>query len=175
MNIRDLLLEYNNGKKFEYIFFWGEKYNNGYLSNWLPCSFEVEGVKYWCTEQYMMAKKAELFNDKEVQSEIMVSTNQKEIKDLGRKVRNFDGQIWDNNKERIVYGGNLAKFSQDKGLKSLLIATGDKILVEASPYDKIWGIGLKSDTFNVENPNTWLGQNLLGFILMRVREELKTL
>lgn len=175
MNIHDLLVEYNNGKNFEFTFFWGERYNNGFLSNWLPCSFEVEGVKYWCTEQYMMAKKAELFGDNKVKAEIMCSTNQKEIKDLGRKVSNFDSEIWDENKEKIVFDGNLAKFTQNDRLKSLLMNTGDSILVEASPYDRIWGIGLKSDDVSVNNPNNWLGQNLLGFTLMRVREILKTI
>ena len=85
---------------------------------------------------------------------------EKEIKDLGRKVSNFDSEIWDENKEKIVFEGNLAKFTQNDRLKSLLMNTGDSILVEASPYDRIWGIGLKSDDVSVNNPNNWLGQNL---------------
>ena len=173
MNQAELFLRCNSGEIFDYVFFWGEKYENGFLSNWYPCEFEVDGVKYWCTEQYMMAKKAELFNDSEVQAEIMSSKKQKEIKDLGRKVRNFNSEIWDKNKERIVFEGNFAKFSQNETLKSMLLKTGNKVLAEASPYDKIWGIGRSvRDGWNLKNPNNWLGDNLLGFILMKVRENL---
>lgn len=174
MNIEKLRNMYNSGESLSFVFFWGENFANGYLSNWLPCEFTVDGVKYWCTEQYMMAKKAELFGDSEVQSEIMLSKNQKEIKDLGRKVRNFDSELWDKNKIRIVYEGNLAKFSQNEDLKSKILNTGDKILAEASPYDKIWGIGRGiKDGDVINNPNNWYGENLLGFILMRVRDEIK--
>ena len=173
MNITELVLKYQAGEIFDYVFFWGEKYENGFLSNWYPCEFIVDNVKYWCTEQYMMAKKAELFGDSEVQAEIMASKNQKEIKDLGRKVHNFDGTVWDKNKKSIVLDGNLAKFSQNEKLKSMLLSTGDKILVEASPYDKIWGIGRSvRDGVNLKIPTNWLGENLLGFILMEVREKL---
>lgn len=174
MNVKDLCERYNKGDKFSFSFFWGENYENGFLSNWLPCEFIVDGVKYWCTEQYMMAKKAELFGDSEVQAEIMKSKNQKEIKDLGRKVRNFDSELWDKNKVRIVYEGNLSKFSQNETLKVKMLNTLDSILVEASPYDKIWGIGRSvKDGTVIKNPNNWYGENLLGFLLMDVREALK--
>lgn len=176
MDIKDLCERYNKGEKLSYVFFWGENYENGFLSNWLPCKFIVDNVEYWCTEQYMMAKKAELFGDSEVQSEIMLSKNQKEIKDLGRKVHNFDSELWDKNKIKIVYEGNLAKFSQNESLKVKLLNTCDRILAEASPYDKIWGIGRSvKDGEIIKNPNNWVGQNLLGFTLMNVREALKTL
>lgn len=176
MDIKDLCERYNKGEKLSYVFFWGENYENGFLSNWLPCKFIVDNVEYWCTEQYMMAKKAELFGDSEVQSEIMSSKNQKEIKDLGRKVHNFDSELWDKNKIKIVYEGNLAKFSQNESLKVKLLNTCDGILAEASPYDKIWGIGRSvKDGEIIKNPNNWVGQNLLGFTLMDVREALKTL
>lgn len=176
MDIKDLCERYNKGEKLNYVFFWGENYENGFLSNWLPCKFIVDNVEYWCTEQYMMAKKAELFGDSEVQSEIMLSKNQKEIKDLGRKVHNFDSELWDKNKIKIVYEGNLAKFSQNESLKVKLLNTCDRILAEASPYDKIWGIGRSvKDGEIIKNPNNWVGQNLLGFTLMNVREALKTL
>ena len=88
----------------------------------------------------------------------MASKKQKEIKDLGRKVHNFDGTVWDKNKISIVLDGNLAKFSQNEKLKSMLLSTGDKILVEASPYDKIWGIGRSvRDGVNLKIPTNWLG------------------
>jgi ribA/ribD-fused uncharacterized protein len=114
----------------------------------------------------------ELFGDNEVQAEIMASKNQKEIKDLGRKVRNFDGVIWDKNKKSIVFDGNLAKFSQNEKLKFMLLSTGDKILVEASPYDKIWGIGIGPDDPNKNDMSKWQGENLLGQIWSEIRKEL---
>lgn len=173
MNIKELCEKYNNGERFGYIFFWGEKFQNGYLSNWYPCKFTVDGVDYWCTEQYMMAKKAELFGDSGVQGMIMACNDQKKIKDMGRWVKNFDASIWDENKVRIVFEGNFAKFSQNEDLKKFILDTEDKILVEASPYDKIWGIGRSTnDGTIIHNPNNWLGENLLGFTLMDVRSKL---
>lgn len=168
MTLQELQKRYNIGERFEYNFFWG-----GYLSNWFESSFIVDNVYYWCTEQYMMAKKAELFGDFEIQEEIMKSLSQKEIKGLGRQIRNFNDDIWDKNKIKIVFEGNYAKYKSNPKLKSYLINQRNKILVEASPYDNIWGIGLsKNDLPLIENPNNWKGTNLLGFILMDVRDKI---
>ncbi|MFM7927100.1 MAG: NADAR family protein, partial [Pirellula sp.] len=89
---------------------------------------------------------------------------------LGRKVRGFKDEVWVANARRIVTEGNIAKFSQNEGLKSFLLATGTKVLVEASPYDRIWGIGLGAEDPKAKHPTTWQGENLLGFALMDVRE-----
>ena len=168
MTLQELQKRYNAGERFEYNFFWG-----GYLSNWFESSFIVDNVYYWCMEQYMMAKKAELFGDFEIQEEIMKSLSQKEIKGLGRQIRNFNDDIWDKNKIKIVFEGNYAKYKSNPKLKSYLINQRNKILVEASPYDNIWGIGLsKNDLPLIENPNNWKGTNLLGFILMDVRDKI---
>ena len=140
------------------------------MSNWYPSNFTVDDITYWCTEQYMMAKKAELFGDSRIYAKIMSSDNQREIKALGRQISGFDEHIWCQNRERIVYEGNYAKFTQNDKLMNYLIKQKDKILVEASPYDRIWGVGLSAEDNAILNPNYWQGQNLLGFVLMQVRD-----
>lgn len=170
MNIEELKQKFDNREKIEYCFFWK---SNSYFSNWYPSDFIVDGIMYWCVEQYMMAKKAELFNDYTVYRMIMMSNSQKEIKALGRTIRGFSDEIWIPNRERIVFEGNYAKFTQNETLKSYILKQKDKVLVEASPYDKIWGIGLdSSDLKFVCNPHNWRGLNLLGFTLMRVRDKI---
>lgn len=169
MNIVELVNRYNNGEKFEYNFFWR---TNCYFSNWYPSDFIVDGIKYWCTEQYMMAKKAELFGDKMIYNKIMNCNSQRDIKALGRQIRNFDDSVWVKHRERIVYEGNYAKFTQNSMLRNYIIKQKGKIIVEASPYDRIWGIGLESSDNRVYNPNNWQGTNLLGFVLMDVRDRI---
>ena len=123
----------------------------------------------------MMAEMARLFKDYETLEEILATENQKEIKDLGRKIKNFNEELWNREKYEIVKRGNLAKFSQDENLKEFLLSTGDKIIVEASPYDSIWGIGMGTKDKNIEDPTAWKGENLLGFALMEVRDLLNTM
>lgn len=168
MNVQDVITKFDNREKLEFIFFWR---TNCYFSNWFPSDFIVDGVLYWCTEQYMMAKKAELFGDYNTFRYIMESRSQREIKALGRKVMGFNESIWVKNRERIVFEGNYAKFTQNPKLKDYIIKQKNKIIVEASPYDKIWGVGLDSaDFYYIANPHNWRGQNLLGFVLMDVRD-----
>ncbi len=120
-----------------------------------------------------MSEKAKLFNDQEIYQLILKDNVQAKIKKLGRQVKNFNKEIWDKNKENIVVNGNVLKFSQNEDLKDFLIETGDKILVEASPHDKIWGIGMDANNPDVYDPNKWKGENLLGFSLMQVRDIIK--
>lgn len=120
----------------------------------------------------MMAQKAKLFKDQNTLKCIMHETDPKKIKKLGRDVKNFDEKIWNKNKYNIVYKGNYAKFSQNIYLKKYLLSTKDKTIVEASPYDKVWGIGFSEKNVNINDQTEW-GENLLGKILMKVREELK--
>lgn len=170
MTLEELKIKFDNKEKLEFCFFWK---SNSYFSNWYPSDFEVDGIVYWCVEQYMMAKKAKLFNDYNSFRYIMASKSQKEIKALGRGVMGFNEEIWVKNRERIVFEGNYAKFTQNPTLKSYLLKHKDKILVEASPYDRIWGIGYdSSDLRFVCNPHNWRGLNLLGFTLMRVRDKI---
>ena len=157
----------------EFVFFFHENEENGILSNWYPCHFFMDGREYVHTEQYMMAMKALLFKDEEIFAEIMKEKDPYKCKNLGKKVRNFDGKIWDENKERIMYEGNLAKYLENGELKEFLLSTGDKILAEASPYDSIWGIGMRVKDKDICDMNKWKGENLLGKALMKVREALK--
>ena len=130
-------------------------------------------MSYKTAEHYMMAGKAKLFNDLEILEQILKSDTPNQAKSLGRKVKNFDPQLWDEHKYEIVKQGNLLKFSQNEKFKEFLLSTNDKILVEASPYDTIWGIGMLETDSKAENPKQWKGENLLGFALMEVRDELR--
>ena len=160
-------------RKMDYLFFWGEKDAFGFLSNFYPSTFTTDGQIFNCSEQYFMKKKQELFDplNQKLASDIMNETNPKNIKNYGRQVNNFAESIWNINKYKSMYDGVYAKFSQNPELKTQLLATGEKVLVEASPYDKIWGIGFnKSDALT--SKAKW-GQNLLGKVLMEVRNKLK--
>ena len=160
------------------VYFWGhtpnpEKMTAACLSQWYDCGFAVDGVSYHTAEQYMMAAKARLFKDEEVLREIMSADNPAAYKKLGRKIHGFDPARWDAVKYDIVVAGNKAKFGQNPLLKEFLLSTGDAILAEASPYDRIWGIGLDRTQAMKGTVNDWKGENLLGCALMEVREWLK--
>jgi len=153
----------------EFTFFW-----NGPFSQWDSSPFmALDGLMYSCAEQYMMAQKALLFQDKETFKKIMATTHPRDQKKLGRTVKNFNQVIWNTYSTTIVYDGNLLKFSQNPKHWDLLNATGDSILVEASPFDRIWGIGLPEGDRLANNISTWKGQNRLGFILTKVRETIR--
>lgn len=150
-----------------FVLFWG-----GWPSQWHPASFTLEGIHYNCCEQYMMAEKARVFPDDHALARILASTNPRDQKAAGRKVRGFDEQVWNSVCRGIVYTANLARFSQDQSLKSQLLDTGDKTIVEASPVDCIWGIGLAQDDPRCLDPAQWRGTNWLGIALMQVRDTL---
>ena len=132
-------------------------------------------VAYCCMEQYLMAGKARLFEDSETEKKIMQSADPSEIKQLGRMVKGFDEDVWERFRVPIALTGNYYKFSQLKELRSYLLGTGDSLLAEASPYDDIWGIGLDQSNAAGVDVTGWRGQNLLGFALMEVREEIRRL
>ena len=162
------------------IYFWGhtpnpKKMTVACFSQWYDCYFEVDGIQYHTTEQYMMASKAKLFGDNEVYNEIMTANNPYDYKKLGRKVRNFEPEPWDARKSEIVVEGNKSKFGQNPDIKEFLLSTGDAILVEASPFDKIWGIGIDRETAMKGTVEQWQGENLLGCALMEVRDYLREL
>ena len=152
-------------------FFW-----HGPFSQWHKCAFVVNGVSYNCAEQFMMAQKAILFGDSDTLKEIMDTDNPKTQKSLGRKVKDFDPLRWDRLKLSVVYIGNYAKFTQNPSLKVALMSTGEKTMVEASPYDKVWGIGLDASSPDALDRNTWHGENYLGRALdavkVRIRAEM---
>ena len=142
------------------------------FSQWYACSFRAGTLTFNCAEQYMMHGKAMLFADEAVAAEVMAAVHPREHKALGRKVKRFDDAVWKRERETIVLAGNRLKFTQNPALLELLLATKGTELVEASPYDRIWGIGLAATDPKAQNPATWRGQNLLGKILTQLRDEL---
>ena len=163
----------------KFLFFWGHQPSKDGIitktcfSQWWVSPFIVDGITYKTAEHWMMAKKAELFNDNEVLEKIIQANSPAEAKKLGREVKNYDDVLWLANRYEIVKQGNFHKFSQHSDVKEFLINTKEIILVEASPVDAIWGIGMASDHKDIQNPEKWRGLNLLGFALMEVRDELK--
>lgn len=167
MDVKELLKRQGNGENFEFYLFWG-----GFCSQWIPSPFKIDGIRYATCEQYMMAEKARTFRDEGALSEIMASTDPRANKATGRKVKDFNFETWDEVKFDIVVKANMAKFSQNEDLLKLLLRTGTEVIVEASPFDKIWGIGLGESDPLAKSPHTWDGENLLGFALMDVRDVL---
>ena len=174
----DLLRAVRGGFRPRYLFFWGHRplsngqIGNPSLSQWWPAAFSVNGVRYPTAEHFMMAEKARLFGDEAVRTEILKAGSPKEAKELGRQVRNFDEQAWADARFQLVVAGSLAKFSQNAELGKYLLGTRDRVLVEASPADRIWGIGLAADSAQAMDPEQWPGLNLLGFALMEARQRL---
>lgn len=150
-----------------YKFFW-----SGPFSQWANLPFEIDRVKFITCEQYMMYMKALLFNDYGIAELILKTSNPKEQKVLGRKVQNFNDAKWMQHAYQYVVDGNREKFSQNENLGNILKATKGLILVEASPYDCRWGIGMAASDPGVNNPANWKGDNLLGKAITQVRIEL---
>jgi ribA/ribD-fused uncharacterized protein len=164
---------------FEYLFFWGHTpkkegvVDKSCFSQWYPSAFTVDGIIYATAEHWMMAQKARLFQDEEVFQKIIAAEKPAVAKSLGREVKNFDAAVWDESSFSIVVEGNKHKFLQNEEIKTFLLYTSNKVIVEASPADAIWGIGLPQDATDAMNPFRWRGTNLLGFALMEVRDSLK--
>lgn len=151
----------------KFVFFW---HAPSPFAQWTMVPFTIDGLVFQNAEQWMMGSKAKLFHDHTVFAKIMTTAVPREHKKLGRKVANFDEAVWKKHALDIVIKGNYAKFSQHPSYRQRLLATGNKTLVEASPLDAIWGIGLASDHPDARNPSKWQGSNLLGQALMKVRE-----
>ena len=145
----------------------------GFLSNWYLSNFVVDGINFSSMEQYMMYMKATLFNDTNIASQIMETSDVGKIKALGRSVSNYNDIIWNGMRQPIIFKGLMEKFKQNENLKTELLKTGDAILAECAVQDQIWGIGLSMKDPNKNDMTRWRGTNLLGFSLMVVRSELK--
>ena len=173
---REQLQEYiAQGKKVKYVFFWGHTVSGSAVtkacfSQWYSSPFEVEGLEFPTAEHYMMYRKATLFNDTSAVNQLLESVDPGKAKAIGRTVEGFDQAVWEQHRMEIAVSGNVAKFSSDSSLREFLIGTGQRVLVEASPVDKIWGIGLEEKNPSSSNPYKWKGENLLGFALMEARE-----
>ena len=168
---------FRSGARLKFLCFWGheasrEQVGKECLSQWYPAAFSIEGLRFRTAEHFMMYRKAKLFDDEKAAADILSAPNPGAVKALGRAVRGFDQGVWETHRRSIVVEGNLAKFSQSDPLREFLIGTGKRVLVEASPVDRIWGVGLAADHEHIENPLEWRGLNLLGFALMDVRAQL---
>lgn len=145
----------------------------GFLSNWFRSDFTVDGIRFSSMEQYMMYNKAVVFEDSDIAAKILETDDVAVIKELGRAVSNYNDTIWNGVRQVAIYKGVREKFRQNDKLKKALLDTGDSILAECAVQDKIWGIGLSMTDANRHDMKKWRGQNLLGFALMLVRDELR--
>ncbi|WP_434092383.1 NADAR family protein [Streptomyces flaveolus] len=174
-----LLREVRAGARIKYLCFWGHRplpdgrIGPSCLSQWWPSPFTVDGVEYATAEHWMMAGKARLFEDAEAERRVRAAGHPAEAKKAGRLVRGFDEAVWERERFRIVVEGSVHKFASDPALRAFLLDTGDRVLVEASPVDRVWGIGLTADDEAATDPERWRGENLLGFALMVARGRLR--
>lgn len=173
------MLEMGQARPFDFLFFWGHRsLSNGpvsksCLSQWYLAPFEINGVCYLTAEHYMMAEKARLFQATQIERQILAEKDPHKVKSLGRRIENYEERVWSQRRFDVVLRGNIAKFSQNRELKYFLEKTGEDILVEASPVDLVWGIGLGEDHPSALDPNKWRGRNLLGFALMQARTHIR--
>jgi ribA/ribD-fused uncharacterized protein len=178
LSISELCLRANAGEQFSYLYFWGHRpypkglASNSCLSQWYASPFKYDGMRYMTAEHFMMAQKARLFGDTSTLDRILKASSPGAAKSLGREVSGFEQSLWENHRFEYVVRGNLAKFEAHKDIAEFLLNTGNKVLVEASPVDSVWGIGLAPEDEKARDPNKWQGLNLLGFALMVVRERL---
>jgi ribA/ribD-fused uncharacterized protein len=177
MDLQELRTRTAAGERFDYLLFYGHTVRGSgagpwVFSQWYAAPFELDGEEYPTAEHWMMAEKARLFGDAEMREQILSADGPGQAKKLGRKVRGFVEETWGRERFGLVVRGNVAKFGQHEELRAYLLSTGDKVLVEASPTDRIWGIGLSADHAHAELPAHWRGKNLLGFALMEARRQL---
>ncbi|MEU7420929.1 NADAR family protein [Streptomyces antibioticus] len=174
-----LVAEVRSGARVKYLLFWGHRplpdgrLGPSCLSQWWPSPFVVDGVTYATAEHWMMAEKARLFGDAEAERLALAAGHPSQAKKAGRLVRGFDDTVWERERFRIVVEGSVHKFASNPGLRSFLLSTGERVLVEASPVDRVWGIGLAADDEAALDPQRWRGPNLLGFALMEARRRLR--
>ncbi|MEU9335377.1 NADAR family protein [Streptomyces sp. NPDC048290] len=167
------------GARPRYLAFWGNqplpdgRLGASCLSQWWPSPFVVDEVRYATAEHWMMAAKARLFADSEGERRVLAAGHPAEAKKAGRLVRGFDESVWLRERLRIVTEGSVHKFASDPALRAYLLGTGDRVLVEASPVDLVWGVGWTAKDPEAEDPERWRGLNLLGFALMAARQRLR--
>ena len=157
-------------KTDKFTFFWK---SNECFSNWYMSPFTKDGKTFNCSEQCFMYQKALLFDDQEIAQKILEAKHPRDQKALGRKVKNFDNDIWSKMSKTLMYEVNKLKFTQTPGLLKQLMDTGNTEICETSPYDAIWGIGMDDNHPDVNDKSKWKGQNLLGEVLTQLREDLK--
>ncbi len=144
----------------------------GFLSNWYLSEFRFGGITFSSMEQYMMYQKAILFGDTKIAGKILETSDVAEIKALGRAVAQYVDSVWAGRRQIIVYRGLTEKFRQNPDLRNRLVATGEAVLAECAVKDRIWGLGLSMNDGRRFDMSEWQGQNLLGYALMEVRQNL---
>jgi ribA/ribD-fused uncharacterized protein len=178
-SVEELVAAMRAGARPKFVLFWSHRASrDGQLSaacfsQWWPASFKVDGQTFGSAEHYMMWRKACLFDDRQRAGEILHAKSPAQAKAIGREVSGFDDETWTQHRWEIVVAGSVAKFGSDPALRDYLLGTGRRVLAEASPVDRVWGIGLAADSDNAEKPQQWRGLNLLGFALMEARQRLK--
>jgi ribA/ribD-fused uncharacterized protein len=178
LDVDALRAQVRAGARPKYLRFWGHtpahegRVGKECLSQWYPAPFDDGGTRYASAEHYMMAAKARLFGDEETARRVLAAPHPHAAKKLGREVRGFDEATWAAHRFAIVVAGSAAKFAQNAALGAFLSGTRGRVLVEASPVDRVWGIGLADDDPRTEDPDAWPGLNLLGFALMVARARL---
>ncbi|MEU7166503.1 NADAR family protein [Streptomyces morookaense] len=177
-SVAELMAAVRRGERVEYVPFWGHRPRRdgsvgpGCFSQWWPSPFTVDGTVYATAEHWMMAGKARLFGDAEAEAAALAAAHPQQAKAAGRSVRGFDEEQWRRHRFELVVQGSVHKFAQHPELRAFLLGTGDRVLVEASPLDRVWGIGLAADDERAQDPAQWRGLNLLGFALMEARQRL---
>ena len=181
MDSREALIEAaRTGARIKYLHFWGHRplpdgrIGASCLSQWWPSPFTVDGVEYATAEHWMMAAKARLFGDPEGERRVLAAGHPSQAKKAGRLVRGFDEAIWRRERFGIVVEGGVHKFAAHDDLRGFLLGTGERVLVEASPVDRVWGIGLAAGDEGASDPERWRGPKQLGFALMEARRRLRT-
>lgn len=164
----EMMAKAKERNKEKFTFFW-----DGTFSQWAASPFKIDGVAFNTAEQYMMYKKALLFHDYKQTEKIMGTSNPRSQKQLGKEVMGFNKDRWERYCKGYVFDANYAKFTQNPKMLEELLATEGTSLVEASPKDNIWGIGLAEDNPKAQSRDTWEGTNWLGEVLTAVREEIK--
>lgn len=173
---QDFAARQAGGELAKFVFFWGHRpsktgeVSKSCFSQWWPSPFSADGIDYPTAEHWMMAEKARLFGDEHIRRRILVAASPGAAKALGREITAFDQETWNDARYDIVVTGNFLKFSQNPDLGAFLLGTGTRVLVEASPVDTVWGIGLEEKDPAAADPEQWKGENLLGFALMSVRD-----
>ena len=181
-SVKELIDLIGDGETPEYIFFWGHSSREphpGCFSNWFPLKFEYNGLDYPSAEHFMMMEKARCFGDNHMLAKMntgrLTRAHPGHVKALGRQVRNFDQDVWEAHIWEPMVDALVNKFSQHDEFMEYILSTGDAVLVEASPYDRVWGIGMLDSDEGINDPRNWKGRNLLGFVLMEARDIIRTM
>lgn len=178
-SVEELLAAERSGARLKHLAFWGHtprpdgQPSAACLSQWWDSPFTIDGVDYPTAEHWMMAGKARLFGDEAALAQVLAAASPGAAKAAGRAVRGFDDADWEAARFELVVQGNVHKFTAHPDLRAFLLGTGDRVLVEASPRDRVWGIGLVAGDDRAQHPETWQGLNLLGFALMVARDRLR--